>query len=85
MKGERTLKTQSLVHFKPLNEAQQRDIQGSCETALTDVLDALAGLVAVQEMPVETRCYLLNGIGHLRGHISAQTNELQATAQGRLN
>ena len=79
------MNAQSLARLLPLDEAQQREIQGSCEVALTDVLDGLAGLVAVSDMPIETRIYLMNGIGHLRGHISAETNSMQATAQGRLN
>lgn len=74
-----------VLKLKPLNE--QRDIarQGACEVVLTEVLDGLAGLVAVSDMPIGSRVYLMNGISHLRSHISTQTNELQATAQGRLN
>ena len=79
------MNAQSLARLLPLDEAQQRDIQGACEVALSDGLDALAGIVAVHDMPLETRMYLFNVIGHLRSHISAETNELQATAQGRLN
>jgi hypothetical protein len=79
------LNTQSLAQLRPLDEAQQRDVQGACEVALTEVLDGLAGLVAVHDMPIGTRIYLMDGINHLRGHLTAQTNELQATASGRLN
>lgn len=79
------MNAQSMAQLLPLDEAQQMDIQGTCEVNLTEVLDGLAGLVAVAEMPIGTRIYLMDGISHLRGHISAETNELMATMQGRLN
>lgn len=74
-----------LAEFVKVDSVKEKEAQLRCESALDATLDDLLGLVLIAEMPLETRARLLRGIGHVRGHIHAETRELQAEEGGRLN
>lgn len=74
-----------LAEFINVDPVLEKEAQLRCEVQLDLVLDQLLGLVLIAEMPHETRKMLARGIGHLRGHIHAETRDVQAEEGGRLN
>lgn len=74
--------TYLLLHFDEKVDLQNQE---HCQSVIIDVLNELQGLVLVHEMPAETRDHLLEGLCHIRHHITAETYLLTSEMSGRVN
>lgn len=75
-----------LIGYVQVDAVVEKVAQLRCENELNAVLDSLHRLVLLSpDLSKERRTSLIRGIGHLRGHIHAETMELCAEECGRLN
>lgn len=82
---EDSMINQFTVNLRPFDEAEMILAQLLCQIQMENALDELRGLVLIADMPVKTRMHLMGGIDHILNHVRAETNELTAEAEGRLN
>lgn len=74
------------VGYVNVDAVVEKEAQVRCENELNAVLDSLHRLVLLcPDLTAEQRKSLIHGIGHLRGHIHAETMDLCAEEGGRLN
>ena len=77
--------TMSLHNLDIYNEDEQCCAQSACTHELEQVLDGLLGLVAIADVPPETRRHFVYGIAHLRGHVQCELVALVAEKMVRGN
>lgn len=70
--------TMNLRNLDIYHDEEVIKAQSACTQELEQVLDGLLGLVAIADVPPETRQYFVYGIAHLRGHVQCELVALVA-------
>ncbi len=67
------------------DEATDVQCQEHCQKEIGETLLEILGLVVIAEIPDGTKIHLIDGLNHIRSHVTAQTQLLTSEITGRAN